>query len=227
MGGIGLGLSISRRLVDMMDGEIGVISTAGRRQHRSGSRRGLASRNESDALKVTSLARLAGAVDSSSARPLTILLAEDNPVNQRVVTTLLERRGHTIALADTGVTALQKAEQVNFDVILMDVQMPEMDGITAIRFLREQDARRGVHTPIVVLTAHAMQGDRERFLAAGADGYASGKPIQPDCCCKRRSRDAVLAHGAEALRRFTRSSKREYVRRHGFGTSMLQLDRSR
>ena len=191
-GGIGLGLSISRKLVALMDGEIGVTSLPG-----EGStfwftaRLGLA--NESDALKGMGLAKLAGAVDASSSRALKILVAEDNPVNQRVVTTLLERRGHTVALADTGVAALQKAEQVNFDVILMDVQMPEMDGITAIRFLREQDTRRGTHTPVVVLTAHAMQGDRERFLAAGADGYVS-KPIQLELL--QAEIDAVLAHGA-------------------------------
>jgi CheY-like chemotaxis protein len=72
----------------------------------------------------------------------------------------------------------------------MDVQMPEMDGITAIRFLRERDVRRGVHTPVVVLTAHAMRGDRERFLAAGADGYVT-KPIQIEQL--QAEIDAVLA----------------------------------
>jgi CheY-like chemotaxis protein len=113
-------------------------------------------------------------------------------VNQRVVRKLLEKRGHLVALAETGVAALEKAEKVQFDVILMDVQMPEMDGMTAIRFLREQDTRRGEHTPIVMLTAHAMQGDRERFLAAGADGYVS-KPIQLEQL--EAEMEAVLARG--------------------------------
>jgi CheY-like chemotaxis protein len=136
---------------------------------------------------------LAAPVNPSSSRPLRILVAEDNPVNQRVVKVLLERKGHMVALAENGVVALTKAEKVQFDVILMDVQMPEMDGITAIRFLREQDVRRGVHTPIVVLTAHAMRGDRERFLAAGGDGYVT-KPIQLDQL--QAEIDAVLVQNA-------------------------------
>jgi CheY-like chemotaxis protein len=82
-----------------------------------------------------------------------------------------------VELADNGAAAVEKASQQSFDVILMDVQMPEMDGMEATRFLRKQDAYRGIHTPIVMLTAHAMQGDRERFLAAGADGYVT-KPVQ-------------------------------------------------
>ena len=118
-------------------------------------------------------------VNPFSSRSLNILVAEDNLVNQRVIKVLLERKGHAVALAENGVIALRKAENVQFDVILMDVQMPEMDGVTAIGFLREQDLQRGVHTPIVVLTAHAMRGDRERFLAAGGDGYVT-KPIQLD-----------------------------------------------
>jgi CheY-like chemotaxis protein len=91
---------------------------------------------------------------------------------------------------------LQKAEQADFDVILMDVQMPEMDGLEAVGFVREQDQRRGTHTPIVMLTAHAMQGDRERFLAAGADGYVS-KPIQIEQL--EAEIDAVLGQGVPAV----------------------------
>ncbi len=176
-GGIGLGLSISRRLVQLMGGEIGVTSAFG-----EGSlfwfttRMGLADPGDSMA-QQTSLPRLADAVKGSSPDGLHILVAEDNRVNQRVVKTLLERRGHSVTLAETGVAALKIAGLRSFDLVLMDVQMPEMDGITATRSLKERDAARGTHTPVIVLTAHAMQGDRERFLAAGADGYVT-KPIQ-------------------------------------------------
>ena len=179
-GGIGLGLSISKRLVELMAGEIGVTSAP-----QEGStfwftaRLGWAKEVDSEEQKRPDLGALAAVVSPSSSRSLRILVAEDNLVNQRVVKALLERRGHTVDVAENGVVALRKAEEFQFDVILMDVQMPEMDGITAIGLLREQDLRRGVHTPVVVLTAHAMRGDRERFLAAGGDGYVT-KPIQLD-----------------------------------------------
>jgi len=173
-----LGLSISRRLVELMGGEIGVTSNPAEGSTFWFTAR-LALGDEGDPSKsqTPALAHLAAAVKPSAARALRILAAEDNVVNQRVVKTLLQRRGHTVELADNGVAALQMADQTHFDVILMDVQMPEMDGVTAIRFLREKDTRHGTHTPIIVLTAHAMRGDRERFLAAGADGYVT-KPIQ-------------------------------------------------
>ena len=109
---------------------------------------------------------------------LRILVAEDNPVNQRIVISVLEKRGHDVVLAHNGLEAVERARTSNFDVVLMDVQMPEMDGLAAAGAIREMEKTAGGHLPIVALTAHAMKGDRERCLAAGMDGYAS-KPVRP------------------------------------------------
>ena len=106
--------------------------------------------------------------------PLRILLAEDNLVNQRVALRMLERMGHMVTLAGTGREAVQRWEPGLFDLVLMDVQMPEMDGFEATAAIRA----RGGATPIIALTAHAMAGDRERCLRNGMDGYLQ-KPIQP------------------------------------------------
>ncbi len=110
-------------------------------------------------------------------RPLRILLAEDNRVNQEVAVRLLEKRGHQVAVANNGREALAALERQTFDVVLMDLQMPEMDGLEATAAVREKEKATGNHLPIIAMTAHAMKGDRERCLAAGMDGYVS-KPIQ-------------------------------------------------
>jgi two-component system sensor histidine kinase/response regulator len=110
-------------------------------------------------------------------RPLKILLAEDSLVNQRLATALLERYGHRLTVAGNGVEALSALERESFDLVLMDVQMPEMDGLTATRKIREREAIQGGHTPIVAMTAHALKGDRERCLDAGMDEYVS-KPVR-------------------------------------------------
>jgi len=107
---------------------------------------------------------------------LRILVAEDNPVNQTVVVRMLEKMGHTPTIAHNGVEALSMLESAVFDLVLMDVQMPEMDGLTATRRIRENENQTGFHIPIVAMTAHAMKGDRERCLQAGMDGYIT-KPL--------------------------------------------------
>ena len=110
-------------------------------------------------------------------RELQILLAEDNVVNQRVAALLLERQGHTVTVAANGKEAIELWQSRPFDLILMDVQMPEMDGFQAAQEIRKMEAETGQHIPIIALTARAMKGDRERCLAAGMDGYLS-KPIK-------------------------------------------------
>ena len=108
---------------------------------------------------------------------LRILLAEDNPVNQKLAITLLQKRGHTVIPTGNGKEAIAALERENVDLVLMDVQMPVMDGFEAIRSIRAKEQTTGAHIPIIALTAHAMKGDREKCLAVGADDYVS-KPIR-------------------------------------------------
>lgn len=115
-------------------------------------------------------------VPAADHRRFKILLAEDNLVNQRVAMQSLEKRGHSVVLAESGRKALDAWRNQPFDIILMDVQMPEMDGFEATARIREHEKSSGKHIPIIALTAHAMVGDRERCLAAGMDDYVS-KPI--------------------------------------------------
>ena len=108
---------------------------------------------------------------------LAVLLAEDNAVNQELAIAILERRGCRVVLARNGSEAVALWRQESFDIVLMDVQMPEMDGLAATRAIRQIEEARGVHTPIVALTAHALEGDKDRCLAAGMDAYVS-KPLR-------------------------------------------------
>ena len=107
-----------------------------------------------------------------------MLVAEDNLVSQRLVVRLLEKRGYTVEVAANGQKALAALEKQSYDVVLMDVQMPEVDGFQATAAIREREKTTGKHLRIIAMTAHAMKGDREKCLAAGMDGYIS-KPIQP------------------------------------------------
>jgi CheY-like chemotaxis protein len=113
-----------------------------------------------------------------AARSLRVLVAEDNAVNQQVALGMLERAGHVATVAENGREVLALLERGAFDVVLMDVQMPEMDGLEATAAIRERERATGGHLPIVALTAHAMKGDAERCLEAGMDAYLA-KPLQP------------------------------------------------
>jgi CheY-like chemotaxis protein len=110
-------------------------------------------------------------------RNLQILLAEDNPVNQRLAVRLLEKQGHRVVVTGNGKEALAALERERFDLILMDVQMPEMGGFEASAHIREREKTAGGHIPIIAMTAHALKGDRERCLDAGMDAYVA-KPVE-------------------------------------------------
>jgi CheY-like chemotaxis protein len=136
----------------------------------------LGAREEEGAIPLVTRFSLHDARDPSAY--LHVLLAEDNAVNQRLAVRLLEKRGHSVAVASNGREALVALEKEKFDLIFMDVQMPETDGLEATVTIREKEKSTGVHLPIIALTAHAMKGDREQCLTAGMDGYIT-KPIRP------------------------------------------------
>ena len=175
-GGTGLGLAITHRLVELHNGKLTVQSELG-----VGSR----FRVELPALECAPLKAEPRAIPSSDSATnwnnlalprLRVLLAEDNLVNQKVVTAVLRKRGYVVDVAANGKEALASLETRAYDLVLMDVQMPELDGIEAARAIRRNDRWRKL--PIVAMTAHAMNGDRERCLEAGMNDYLS-KPVSP------------------------------------------------
>jgi two-component system, sensor histidine kinase and response regulator len=109
---------------------------------------------------------------------LRVLLAEDNPINQKLAVVLLQKAGFSVDAVDNGAQALEKVQINEYNAVLMDVQMPEMDGFEATHQIRELEKTTGRHIPIIAMTAHAMQGDRERCLEAGMDDYVT-KPLEP------------------------------------------------
>jgi signal transduction histidine kinase/CheY-like chemotaxis protein/HPt (histidine-containing phosphotransfer) domain-containing protein len=176
-GGTGLGLAISARLVEMMGGKVWVESTLGKGStFHFTAQFGVAEPKAT----VESSALLAEPVTRHSLReaPRSLqVLAEDNPVNEAVIVRVLERMGHSTTMAHNGREAVALATKRKFDLLFMDVQMPEMDGLAATAAIRECEKSSGTHLPIFAMTAHAIKGDREQCLAAGMDGYIA-KPVR-------------------------------------------------
>jgi signal transduction histidine kinase len=169
-GGTGLGLAMCSRLIGLMNGHIWVESAqgAGSTFHFT-AQFGIA-RDQHSASAGS------GTAAPASGLGLQILLVEDNVVNQKLARRILENTGHTVTCASDGLQALEACDRSRFDAILMDIQMPIMDGFEATAELRKRERLLGLHTPVLALTANAMEGDREKCLAAGMDGYVT-KPI--------------------------------------------------
>ncbi|HEX5364394.1 MAG TPA: DAHL domain-containing protein [Gallionella sp.] len=192
-GGTGLGLAIASQLVTAMGGQLGVESEVGR-----GSVFGFEVEfSISDAALVESGAMVSHPSLPTAMMGMNVLLAEDNAVNQKLAITLLERWGNRVTLANNGREAVELSREQSFDVILMDIQMPEMGGFEATRLIREREARSGRYTPIVAMTANAASEDRQRCLDAGMDDYIA-KPIAAAQLLALLQGRSAMAHQAVA-----------------------------
>jgi CheY-like chemotaxis protein len=189
-GGTGLGLVISQKLVSLMGGAISVTSEL---KHGSTFRFALD-------LPVAELSTTANSTTTQALRPeaLTVLVAEDNAVNQMIIEAMLKQLGHLVTVVADGRQALQALATAHFDLVLMDCNMPELDGLEATRQLRAGGVR-DPNVTVIALTANAMDGDREICLAAGMDDFLS-KPVSINALRQAIDRACALGANTQGLR---------------------------
>lgn len=196
-GGTGLGLVISKQLVQMMGGTIEVIS-----EKEKGStflfilKFNIGSETDINELYVPKITK--------TTNPLHILLAEDDEINRKVIKKMLHEKGHVVDTAVNGTEVIEMFEKCNYDIILMDIQMPVLDGIKAAKIIKELEKNKGIkHTPVIAMTAYALSGDRERFLSLGMDDYVP-KPIRMDHLFHTIERIKLIEYQSE-------NSSRNYI----------------